>query len=107
MSYIITDKQLNELNDFSQAPKFLEILETVKCQPEEESVGGWIAEDMQTACQIHSGFTISDEDADLVFEKVGDGFDANLGISWDTIWDIAQELACNGSITLLDWKEDQ
>jgi len=106
MSYIITDKQLEALQGFSQAPEFSSILETVKGQPEEESVGGWNAEDMQTACQMHD-FTLSDEDANLVLKHVEHRFDASLGMDWDTIWYIAGEMEEEGKITLLDWKENQ
>ena len=105
MDYRITDDQLNTLQGFSQAPKFLEILKTVKGQPE-ESVGGWNAEDMQTACQMH-GFTLSDEDAVLALIEVEDNLDADQGIDWESIWSEIEDMAKEGDITLRDWKEDQ
>jgi len=120
MNRLITDEQLDALQalfaevislsipqDLDRLLVISGILEAVKGQPEEESVGGWNAEDMQEACQMHSGFTISDKDADFVLKIVGRRFDASVGMDWDTIWDIAEELACDGEITLLDWKEDQ
>ena len=117
MSYRITDEQLDALQAcLSQTLSFflerspdselneatsesLSILETVKSQTEEESVGGWIAEDMQTVCQWH-GFTISDEDAERLLEEVEDEFDASIGMDWDTIWFIAEEMAEKNTITL-------
>jgi len=119
MNHIITDNQLEALQalfaevislsipqDLDRLLNISGILETVKGQPEEESVGGWNAEDMQTACQMH-GFTLSDEDAVLALIEVEDNLDADQGIDWESIWSEIEDMAKESEIILLDWKENQ
>lgn len=69
---------------------------------EEESVGGWTISDMIEACEMF-GKTVSEEDAEAIFCRTEKRFDASIGLDWDSIFGYAQELASEGSITLLDY----
>ena len=90
------------MNDLVQAAKnvvdgylagdlpYEKIAELIKAiENKSEVICGWTIEDMYSAAEM-AGKKITEAQAEEIFEKVDEAFDASVGMNWDVIQDLLE-----------------